>query len=102
MPSDTSDYKDVKDATDTAQESAGVTKGLSPRGMKAMQGGDVAAPPPDHQPKSATTELGDATRAEGAERPEVKQHHETGAVRKESKPAGTPEGWRPGGPEGGG
>jgi len=103
MPSDTSNYKDVKEAADIAQESAGATKGLSSRGMKAMQGGDVAAPPPDHQPKSATTELGDASRAEtGAERLEVKLHHETGDVRKEGKPAGTPEGWRPGGPEGGG
>ena len=108
MPSDTSDYENVKEAADTAQESAGATKGLSPRGMKAMQGGDVAAPPPDHQPKSATTELGDARRAEtGAERPEVKLHHETaessGEGRpSEGKPPSPPEGWRPGGPEGGG
>ena len=105
MPSDTSDTKDVQEATDAAQESAGATKPLSPTGMKAMQGGDVAAPPPDHQPKSATTELGDARRAEtGAERPEVKLHHETADVSgegrpSEGKPPSPPEGWHPGGAE---
>jgi len=103
MPSDTSDYKDVQEATDAAQETAGAARRLGPAGMKAMQGGDVAAPPPDQQPELATTERGDASRAEtGAERPEVKLHHETAGASREGKPPGTPEGWRPGGPEGGG
>lgn len=100
MSFDTSDTKDVQEATDAAQEPAGATKPLSPTGKKAMQGGDVEYPSPDQWPKSATTELGDASRVEtGAERPEVKLHHETGDVGNEGKPAGTPEGWRPGGPE---
>jgi len=100
VPLDTSDYQDVPETNEATQEAAQATRSLSPTGMKAMQGGDVAAPPPDHPPKSATTELGDARRAEtGAERPEVKLHHETADVGREGKPAGTPEGWRPGGPE---
>ena len=100
MSFDTSDTKDVQEATDAAQEPAGATKPLSPTGKRAMQGGDVEYPSPDQWPKSATTELGDASRAEtGAERPEVKLHHETADVGKEGKPSGTPEGWRPGGPE---
>lgn len=100
MSFDTLDTRDVQEATDAAQEPAGVTKPLSPTGKKAMQGGDVEYPSPDQRPKSATTELGDASRVEtGAERPEVKLHHETADVGKESKPAETPEGWQPGGPE---
>jgi hypothetical protein len=72
----TSDTKDVQEATNAAQESDAATKPLSPTGMKAMQGGNVDYPSPDQWPKSATTELGDASRAEGAEKPEVKWHHE--------------------------
>jgi len=95
-----SDTQDVPAASDAGQASVGATGSLSPRGIKAMQGGDVEYPSPDQWPKSATTELGDASRAEtGAERPEVKWHHEVGAVNREGKPSGTPEGWRPGGPE---
>ena len=101
MPSDTSDTKDVQETTDAAQEPAGATRRLSPAGTKRMQQGvDAPGPSPDQRPKSATTELGDASRAEtGAEKSEVKWHHETGDVGAKGKPAGTPEGWRPGGPE---
>lgn len=100
MSFDTTEARDVQEATDAAQESAGAAKPLSPTGKKAMQGGDVDYPSPDQRPKSATTELGDASRAEtGAEKPEVKWHHEVAEPDKEGQPAGTPEGWRPGGPE---
>lgn len=100
MSFDTTEARDVQEATDAAQESPGAAKPLSPTGKKAMQGGDHDYPSPDQRPKSATTELGDASRAEtGAERPEVKLHHETADVGKEGRPAGTPEGWRPGGGE---
>lgn len=100
MSFDTTEARDVQEATDAAQESPGAAKPLSPTGKKAMQGGDVDYPSPDQRPKSATTELGDARRAEtGPERPEVKWHHEVAEPDKEGKPAGTPEGWRPGRPE---
>ncbi len=100
MASDTSDIPGVREAIDAAQEPAGTIKPLSPTGMKAIQGGDVTAPPPEHQPKSAATELGDARRAEsGAERPEVKLHKESLDLAGEGKPPVPPEGWRPGGPE---
>jgi hypothetical protein len=48
MTSDASDYRDVQESADVTRESSGVAFGLSPSGKKAMQGGDVAAPPPDH------------------------------------------------------
>jgi hypothetical protein len=95
-----SDTQDVPAATDAGQVSVSATGPLSPTGIKAMQGGDDEYPSPDQRPKSATTELGDASRAEtGVEKPEVKWHHEVAEPDKEGKPAGTPEGWRPGGPE---
>ncbi len=101
MSFDTSDTRDVQEATDASQESVGATKPLSPAGQKRMQQDmDGYALSPDQRPKSATTELGDASRAEtGTERPEVKWHHEVAETDKEGKPAGTPEGWRPRGPE---
>lgn len=106
MSFDTSDTKDVKEAADVTQEAADVNKPLSPVGKKAMQGGDVTGQPglpADSQPAVATTELGADVRAEtGPEKPEVKLYHNTLEGNKETRPAGTPEGWQPGGPEGGG
>jgi len=103
MSFDTSNTRDVQEATDAAPESAGATKPLSPTGKKAMQGGDVTGQPElpaDSQPALATTELGADVRAEtSAEKPEVKLYHNTLEGKKEARPAGTPEGWRPGGPE---
>ena len=107
MSLDTSDTKDVPDATDAAQESVGATKPLNPAGMKAMQGGDVTGSPPvlppDSQPATATTELGADIRDETSpEKPEVKLYHNTLDEKKEGRPAGPPEGWKPGGAERGG
>ncbi len=100
MAFDTSDTRDVREAADVTQEPATATGPLGPVGIKAMQGGDLEYPSSDQRPKSATTELGDASRAEtGAERPEVKWHHEVAELDKEGRPSRTPEGWRPGGPE---
>lgn len=100
MSLDTSDTKDVPKVADSGQETVSITAPPSPTLVKAMQGGDDEYPSPDQRPKTATTELGDARRAEtGVERPEVKWHHEVAEPDKEGKPAGTPEGWRPGGSE---
>ncbi|WP_423223636.1 hypothetical protein [Candidatus Amarolinea aalborgensis] len=103
MPSDMADVQDVQEANDTIQEAADATKPLSLAGIKAMQGGDVTGQPglpADSQPAVATTELGADVRAEtGPEKPEVKLYHNTLEVNKETRPAGTPEGWQPGGPE---
>ena len=63
MTSDASDYRDVQESADVTWKFSGVAFWM-PSGKKAMQGGYIAVPPPDHQPKSATTELGDARRAE--------------------------------------
>lgn len=79
--------KDFDNASDATKEGgAGSDQRLNPIGQRAIQGDDPPSPaapetpsdelPPDFQPATASTELGDARRAETeAEKTEVKHYH---------------------------
>lgn len=96
MAFDTADPKDTPQEKDAGQEAADAAHRLSPAGIAAMQGQD--APPPDQPDASfhaqtATTELGNAMRAEtGPEKPEVRIFHDVAKPESEEEPSPYREG----------
>lgn len=104
MPDDASFSSDTTESSDSNADAGSASAGLSDAGISAMQG-NLGTPqsnldaPTEHDPQRAYDDAGDAKRAEtGPEKTEVKDFH--GPANPEVGAPTTPEGWRPGGPEG--